>query len=419
MIIYEEVLKRYHKYSHSGIIGEIPMTSNKSTENSNIPFNNTKEDNIEGILDLCSKPCIVTEKPIEPPTPEKPVFLLQFLKLIKPFWYSKNKSTIRKWAAALVILTVLQIGMSVITVEWTAALFSALELHSMSAFLEQIAALGVILVSSMTLTASHMKVKRNIQIALRTWLTNDVIGKWFKDSKQYKISLNQNSDNDNPDGRISEDIRSSCDTFIELWHSFFLAVLTLGSFTGMLWVLSGVLTLNLGFMTLNVYGYLVWLGIIYTIVASYIGLKAGKPLTVTTNNMINMEQNFRSKLIDVRENCGKIALTKSEEQTEKECKNLFSEIKELYNKQTGSWINIMLFNSGRDTVNMAFPFLITAPMYIINKISLGTLMQSVQAFQQFTGALSWLPNNMAGIAMWRASVERVLSLVKSLDKMDN
>ncbi len=394
------------------------MTSDKSTKNSNIPFNNTSEDNIEGILDLCSKPCIVTKKPIEPPVPEKQVFLLQFLKLIKPFWYSKNKLTIRKWAAALVVLTVLQIGMSVITVEWTAALFSSLELHSMIAFLEQIAALGIILVSSMTLTASHMKVKRNIQIALRTWLTNNVISKWFKDSNQYKISLNQNSDNNNPDGRISEDIRSSCDTFIELFHSLFLALLTLGSFTGMLWVLSGVLSLNLGFMTLNVYGYLVWLGIIYTAIASYIGCKAGKPLTITTNNMINMEQNFRSKLIDVRENCGKIALTKSEEQVEKECKSLFSEIKELYNKQTGSWINIMLFNSGKDTVNMAFPFLITAPMYIINKISLGTLMQSVQAFQQFTGALSWLPNNMAGIAMWRASVERVLSLVNSLNKVD-
>jgi putative ATP-binding cassette transporter len=67
---------------------------------------------------------------------------------------------------------------------------------------------------------------------------------------------------------------------------------------------------------------------------------------------------------------------------------------------------------------MAFPILIVSPRYIIGSITLGALMQSAQAFQQMSGALSWPINNMAGIAQWRASVERVLDLVKALEDLE-
>ncbi len=57
-----------------------------------------------------------------------------------------------------------------------------------------------------------------------------------------------------------------------------------------------------------------------------------------------------------------------------------------------------------------FPILVATPRYIAGTISLGTLMQTAQAFQQVTAALSWPVDNLARIAEWRASVERVLSL---------
>ncbi|MDD5754804.1 MAG: hypothetical protein PHN45_08645 [Methylococcales bacterium] len=67
---------------------------------------------------------------------------------------------------------------------------------------------------------------------------------------------------------------------------------------------------------------------------------------------------------------------------------------------------------------MAFPILVSAPRFVWGSISLGGLMQSAQAFQQMTSALSWPVDNMAKIAEWRASVERVLSLVHALDTLE-
>jgi len=45
-------------------------------------------------------------------------------------------------------------------------------------------------------------------------------------------------------------------------------------------------------------------------------------------------------------------------------------------------------------------------------------MQSAQAFQHMASALSWPVNNAGGIAEWRASVERILNLLKVLDDLD-
>jgi putative ATP-binding cassette transporter len=67
---------------------------------------------------------------------------------------------------------------------------------------------------------------------------------------------------------------------------------------------------------------------------------------------------------------------------------------------------------------MAFPILVFAPRYILGKITLGALMQSAQAFQHMASALSWPVNNAGGIAEWRASVERILGLLKALDSVD-
>ena len=97
--------------------------------------------------------------------------------------------------------------------------------------------------------------------------------------------------------------------------------------------------------------------------------------------------------------------------------SLFQAITDVYDRQTHAWANILLFNSGYGVLSMAFPILVSAPRYILGSITLGALMQSVQSFQHMASALSWPVNNMAGIAQWRASVERVLGLVEALEEL--
>ncbi len=58
--------------------------------------------------------------------------------------------------------------------------------------------------------------------------------------------------------------------------------------------------------------------------------------------------------------------------------------------------------------------MIAAPRYVAGAITLGGLVQTAQAFQRVASALAWPVDNLARVAEWRASVERVLALHDAL-----
>jgi putative ATP-binding cassette transporter len=345
-------------------------------------------------------------------------FFIQFIRLAGPFWNSENKAIIRKRTLALIVLTVLQIVLAVVITEWSAALFNALEQHSMSGLFKQIGLLVLIFAASMGVTFMHLTIKRHLQIGWRSWLTERVIGRWMNNGRHYLVTHIHTVEHDNPDGRIAEDIRIATDDAIAFCHSLFYSLLILISFTEILWTLSGVVVLDLGVIKTPVYGYLVWIAIIYSAGASILGWRVGQPLTKMTNAMQTVEANFRFGLVKARENSQSIALIHGEVNEQKRFLGLFQDITVVYDRQTHAWANILLFNSGYSVLSMAFPILIAAPRYILGSITLGALMQSVQAFQHMVSALSWPVNNMAGIAQWRASVERVLGLVRALEDLE-
>jgi putative ATP-binding cassette transporter len=176
--------------------------------------------------------------------------------------------------------------------------------------------------------------------------------------------------------------------------------------------------LDLGFTEFPVYGHLVWIAIIYAAIASVLGWWIGRPLMTTTNIRQTMEANFRFGLVSARENSQAIALIHGESNEQNRLHALFQDLIKAYDQQTAAWKQIMLFTSGYSVLSMAFPILVSSPRYILGSITLGALMQSAQAFQHMASALSWPVDNMAGIAQWRASVERVLGLIQSLDTLE-
>ena len=346
-------------------------------------------------------------------------FLIQFLRLAGPFWNSENKLAIRLNTACLILLTVLQMGIAVVITEWNADLFDDLEKRSMSGLRTQIILLGFIFIANIIITTAHLIVKRRLLIGWRLWLTKKVIAKWMCKGRHYQLTFMSQGDFDNPDGRIAEDIRIATEEAIALWHSLFYSLLLLVSFTEILWKLSGTVVFSVGIYTFSVVGYLVWISIIYAVFASLLGRWMGKSLSVATNARQSKEANYRHDLIKAQENSQAIALIQGEENEQERFLDSFRAIIASYRQQTAAWKQIQMFTTGYSVTSMALPILVVSPRYIAGAITLGTLMQSVQAFQQMVSALSWPVNSLAEIANWRASVERVLGLVKALDELDH
>ena len=344
-------------------------------------------------------------------------FLLEFLRLTKHFWSSDKKIRIRTTVFLLALLTIGQMIMAVLFTKWSANLFNALEQHSMHDLVLQIGMLFFLVIIHMALTGSHLSVKRNLMVSWREWLTDHVLSRWMNAGRHYLISPIP-IEHDNPDGRIAEDCRVATEDAVSLGHSLFYSILMLVGFTKVLWSLSGVVTLDLGGVQIPIYGHLVWIAIVYSALGSYLGWLVSKPLTGATNKRQSAEAKFRASLLEANENSQAIALIHAENYEREQFRDLFHTIRKVWNEQTKGWRNILMFGTGYSHFSMAFPILISAPRYILGKITLGTLMQSAQAFQHMTSALSWPVNSAGAIAEWRASVERVLSLLHAIESVD-
>ena len=363
-------------------------------------------------------------QPDPPPPPQPPApmpasnhFFPAFLRLTRAFFNSADKVKIRLTTMVLAALTVLQMVMAVLITQWSAGLFNALEQHSMPGLLRQAGLLVLLFFADMALTGWHLVVKRNLTISWRDWLTEHVFGRWMQSGRHYLIS-HLPGEHDNPDGRIAEDCRVATESAVSLAHSLFYSVLLLVGFTRVLWTHSGVVTLDLGFVSFPVYGHLVWIAIAYSALASWLGWLVSLPLTGATNERQSAEAKFRASLVEAQENSQTIALIHAETCERHQFRELFTKIRLVFDVQTKAWRNILMFGTGYSVLSMAFPVLVCAPRYILGRITLGTLMQSAQAFQHMASALSWPVHSAGSIAEWRASVERVLGLLTALETVD-
>ena len=349
--------------------------------------------------------------------PQSSAFFTEFFHLTRQFWNSKQRMKIRSAVILLALLTMLQMAMAVLLTQWNAGLFDALEQHSRPGLMRQSGLLLLLFFSGMILTGLHLTVKRTLQITWREWLTGYVSTHWMRAGRHYLLDQVPGG-HDHPDGRIAEDCRIATEAAVTLGHSLFYSLLLLAGFTNVLWSRSGVITLDIAHTNIPVHGHLVWIAILYSAVASWLGWIVSRPRIGATNARQSAEANFRASLLEAEENSQSIALIHAEPCERHRFHELFNGIHSIWDTQTRAWRHILMFGTGYSMLSMAFPVLISSPRYITGAITLGALIQSAQAFQHMVSALSWPVDSAGAIAEWRASVERVLGLLNSLEKFD-
>ncbi len=84
-------------------------------------------------------------------------------------------------------------------------------------------------------------------------------------------------------------------------------VLTLITFTAMLWELSGSIILPI-FGGITIPGYMMWVALLYSAVGSWLTYKIGRPLVRVNFELQRYNADFRYRMMRVRENAEAIAL---------------------------------------------------------------------------------------------------------------
>jgi putative ATP-binding cassette transporter len=228
---------------------------------------------------------------------------------------------------------------------------------------------------------------------------------WLSNQAYYRIEQQQTADN--PDQRIAEDLRLLTNGSLSLSLGLLSSVVTLVSFIGILWSVSGPLSFMLGSQQWTISGYMVWFAIAYAGIGSVLVAWVGKPLVQQNFDQQRYEADFRFGLIRIRENAEAVALYRGELEEHAQLDARFKRIRE-------NWWAIMRTTKRLNVVStfytqfaLIFPFLVGAPRYFAGTLKLGGLMQISSAFGQVQEALSWFISAFSSLAEWKASVNRL------------
>lgn len=343
-----------------------------------------------------------------------------------PYFQSEERWQARGLLAAIVALNLGSVFMLVQINDWNRLFYDALQNKDAAVFWTQLGRFSYLAFGFIIIAVYKFYLTQLLDMRWRAWMTSHYLERWLSNQIFYKMELNRftkerrNGDPekdevspDNPDQRIQEDINQFTSYTVSLTMGLLNALVTLVSFVGILWGLSGNFAFTLGGTSFDIPGFMVWAAVLYCVVGSYLSHLIGKPLTRLNFQQQQLEANFRHHMVRVREYSESIALDKGEIVERKQLGSRFSEVLTNYLKLLKTQKNLTWFTVGFGQAAVVFPFVVAAPRYFSGAIQLGQLMQISSAFGRVQDSLSWIVDNYSTLAVWKATTDRLTSFEES------
>lgn len=259
-------------------------------------------------------------------------------------------------------------------------------------YLMSCALIGVFVASTATAVLARY-VEERLGLMWREWLTRRFVDRYLHDRTYLRIL--RRDDIDNPDQRISEDVKTFSASTLSLLIMAFNALLAIVTFSGVLcsinpWLLAAA------------FGY--------AVVGSLGTLLLGRSLVGLNNAQFRKEADFRYALVRIREHA-KTVTQMAEERDERH--------------RLGAWLhalvanwrkvvdvnrNLGFFVNGYNYLTQIIPILIVAPMYVRGEVEFGIVAQSVMAFTFTLNGFSLVVTQFQQLSSYAAVVNRLGAL---------
>jgi putative ATP-binding cassette transporter len=339
--------------------------------------------------------------------------LAQVARLSLPYFRSEDRWAGRGLLGAILTIELAHVGIAVLLNAWNARFYDALQHKNAAAFGYELLIFGVLVAAFILLAVYQLYLSQALQIRWRQWMTDRFLGSWLQDSTPYRLQLSADRI-DNPDQRIAEDIKLFVSNTLSLGTGLLGAVVTLASFTVILWGLSNAAPLSLFGYALPIPGYLVWIAILYAVTGTLIAHLIGRPLVDLDIEQQKREADFRTGLMRIRENAEQIALLKGELAERRRLMDHFAKVRVNWTALMNRQKRLTFFTAGYNQVQVIVPILAAGPVYFAGTIGLGGLMQTASAFGRVEGALSFFVKAYPQLAQWKSIIERLDGFEQSI-----
>jgi vitamin B12/bleomycin/antimicrobial peptide transport system ATP-binding/permease protein len=323
----------------------------------------------------------------------------QFWSIAKPYWSSDEKWKARGLLLLVILLSLGYTGLSVLLNNKRGELISSLSVRDEARFWQTILIFAGTLVIYAPLYAGYVYLRDQLALNWRRWLTDHFIDRYFQNRAFY--NLNHDANIDNPDQRITEDVKSFTQESLNLLLAVIDSLLAIAAFSSVLWGISQPLILFL---------------VIYALIGTLTTVGVfGKPLMRLNFEQLKKEANFRFSLVRVRENAEAIAFYQGEQCESDRIKGRFAEAFDNFKRLIFWELNLNILTNAYEFIPFILPAIAVAPGIFAGELEVGKVTEAQGAFIRIFFSLNLIVARFQSLATFGAGVDRLFAFLASLD----
>ena len=326
--------------------------------------------------------------------------------LTRSYWQSEEKGKAFILLVSIIALTLGTVYMLVQLNHWYNSFYEALQQYEKDKIYSELGRFTYLAFAYIIMAVYSYYLQQKLILNWRRWLTEKFISIWLKNKTYYNLQM-FGKDTDNPDQRISEDVRMFVEMTLSLSIGLLKSFVTFCSFVVILYNMSGVLKFNVMGHDIVIKGYLFWASFIYSIIGTYITHLVGRKLVDLNFVQQRREADFRFSMIRLRESSESVAFYRGEAQEEKVLKNRFTDLLENFWRLVNKQKQMIWLNNFYGQIAIIFPFVAAMSRYLAKEFTLGGLMQVTSAFGRVQDSLSYFADTYSSLAQWQAVVMRL------------
>jgi putative ATP-binding cassette transporter len=317
----------------------------------------------------------------------------RFYSLVRPFLLSDRRRRASVMMAALLALLLTISVLNVVSSFINRDVMTALAERRSDRFaLMSVTWVGIFAVLS-TVAAFYRFTEERLGLFWRKWMTAQLIDRYLADRRFYAVTASQAIDN--PDQRISEDVRTFTVTTLSLLLILLNSTITFFAFIGVLWAITPWLVVG---------------AVVYAAIGTGTTVLVGRRLVALNNSQYAVEANLRYDLARIREHAESLALYDGGQGIARRLVERLIEVVGNLRRIIGVNRNLNVAVNGFGYLTPVVPVLIVAPAYFRGEVEFGVVTQSAIAFAQVLGAFSLAITNFGQLSSLAAVVDRLAVL---------
>lgn len=333
----------------------------------------------------------------------------RFERILRPCLASSNHIRVYLLLAALLLMVLLEVRISVLNSFFYKGLYDSLQDRAAAAFWFFAGINSALMVFKIIHALADKLLEQVFMIRWLEKLNAALTQSWLAHKNYYRLHMRRHAP-DNIDQRIQQDAQDFIASTAELVRGLISAIVSTIEFTVILWNLSGVLSV----LGLEIPRGMVMFIYLFILFATATSVWIGLPLVKLNFQNEHFNGNYRYALVRVRDHAESIAFYNGEAAEGRNLRRHFAHI--IRNRWQIVFRSLGLngFNTGITQISNLLPLMLQAPRFFAGQVKIGDMHQTVQAFNRLQRALSFFRNSYKDFTAYQARLERLDGFFQSM-----